>query len=37
MLNETVKGIFPTLADLDNDGDVDMIVGDSNGKIHYFK
>ena len=37
ILNETVKGIFPTLADLDNDGDVDMIVGDNNGKLHYFK
>ncbi|MGB1307151.1 MAG: T9SS type A sorting domain-containing protein, partial [Flavobacteriales bacterium] len=37
ILNETVKGIFPALADLDNDGDVDMIVGDNNGKLHYFK
>ena len=37
ILNETVKGIFPTLADLDNDGDDDMVVGDNNGKIHYFK
>ena len=37
ILNETVKGLFPALADLDNDGDVDMIVGDNNGKIHYFK
>lgn len=37
VINETVKGLFPTLADLDNDGDVDMILGDNNGKIHYFK
>ena len=37
ILNETVKGIFSALADLDNDGDVDMIVGDNNGKLHYFK
>ena len=37
ILNESVKAIFPTLADLDNDGDVDLIVGDNNGKIHFFK
>ena len=37
ILNESVKAIFPTLADLDNDGDADLIVGDNNGKIHFFK
>lgn len=37
ILNTTVKGLFPTFGDLDNDGDIDMILGDSNGKIHYFK
>ena len=37
ILNTNVKGLFPTFGDLDNDGDIDMILGDSNGKIHYFK
>lgn len=37
ILNQSVKGIFPTVADLDNDGDIDLIIGDSNGKLHFFK
>ena len=37
ILNLAVSGLFPTFADLDNDNDIDMIVGDNNGKIHYFK
>ena len=37
ILNETVNGLYPTLADLDYDGDVDMILGDNNGKLHYFQ
>ncbi|MGC6470414.1 MAG: T9SS type A sorting domain-containing protein [Flavobacteriales bacterium] len=36
-LNLSVSGLYPTFGDLDNDGDMDMIIGDSNGKIHYFK
>ena len=36
-LNVTVSGLIPTIGDLDNDGDDDLIVGDSNGKLHYFK
>jgi hypothetical protein len=36
-LNITVSGLTPTIGDLDNDGDDDLIVGDSNGKLHYFK
>ncbi|NQX97038.1 MAG: T9SS type A sorting domain-containing protein, partial [Flavobacteriales bacterium] len=30
-------GVHPTFGDLDNDNDLDMILGDYNGKIHYFK
>ncbi|MDA9897963.1 T9SS type A sorting domain-containing protein [Flavobacteriales bacterium] len=37
ILNETANGLYPAIADLDDDGDVDMILGDNNGKIHYFK
>jgi hypothetical protein len=28
--------LVPTFGDLDNDGDKDMIIGDSNGKIHLL-
>lgn len=35
-LNLPAKGIAPTFGDLDGDGDVDMIVGDSEGKVHLF-
>ena len=31
------NNIIPTFGDLDSDGDEDMIVGDSNGKIHLLK
>ncbi len=30
-------GIFPTFGDFDQDGDQDLITGDKNGRLHYFK
>lgn len=29
-------GTIPTFADLDNDGDLDALVGDRTGHVHYF-
>tara|TARA_B100000795_G_scaffold269534_1_gene259197 strand:+ start:368 stop:2518 length:2151 start_codon:yes stop_codon:yes gene_type:complete len=31
------NNIIPTFGDLDNDGDKDMLLGDSNGKLHLLK
>lgn len=31
------SGIYPTFGDIDNDNDIDMIIGDYDGKIHLFK
>ncbi|MCB0804582.1 MAG: T9SS type A sorting domain-containing protein [Bacteroidales bacterium] len=32
-----MDGMYPAFGDMDNDGDVDMITGDENGNIHYFR
>jgi hypothetical protein len=30
-------GIYPAFGDMDGDGDQDMITGDENGRLHYFR
>lgn len=34
--NRPTLGLAPTFGDIDGDGDMDMIIGDYNGFIHYF-
>lgn len=35
--NPAIFGLKPTFGDLDDDGDEDMILGDLNGQLHYFR
>tara|TARA_B100000780_G_scaffold206941_1_gene147334 strand:+ start:1 stop:1086 length:1086 start_codon:yes stop_codon:yes gene_type:complete len=35
-LNIPALNISPTFGDLDSDGDKDMLLGDSDGKLHFF-
>ena len=32
-----IQSIHPTFGDIDNDQDIDMIIGDNNGQIYYFE
>lgn len=34
--NRPTLGLHPTFSDLDGDNDIDMILGDYNGRLHYF-
>jgi len=31
------QGLYPTFGDLDDDGDIDMLIGNHDGKISYFE
>lgn len=31
-----ISGIYPTFGDIDNDNDIDMIIGDHDGKLHLY-
>jgi hypothetical protein len=31
------RRVFPAFGDLDGDGDMDMLIGEQNGRLHYFE
>ncbi|MCB0761277.1 MAG: T9SS type A sorting domain-containing protein [Flavobacteriales bacterium] len=33
----SVESVFPAFGDLDNDGDMDMVLGEEGGILHYFE
>ena len=36
-LSPSIQSLHPTFGDLNNDGYVDMIIGDNNGELYYFE
>ncbi len=37
IFSSNLYGFTPTVGDLDGDGDIDMMIGDAAGKLHYFE
>lgn len=35
--NQNVRNITPTVGDLDDDGDIDLMIGDATGQLHYYE
>jgi len=37
ILNDTISKSVPTIADLDRDGDLDMLIGSKSGRIYFYE
>lgn len=37
LANTGLQSITPTFGDLDGDGDMDMIIGEKNGRLHFYR